>query len=141
MKIASFNINGVKARLPALLEWLGEAKPDVAVAANGDLWFSLLTGFTAGPTAFEFDTGLYIADAGGQPLLVMTQINALAGGSQSDGSLALTSGGDPVVVWESQGSFGDDHSGDSIQVRTSFSMLFADDFETGDLERWNISPE
>jgi exodeoxyribonuclease III len=31
MKIASFNINGVKARLPALLDWLGEAAPDVVV--------------------------------------------------------------------------------------------------------------
>ena len=29
MKIASFNINGVKARLPRLLEWLEEAAPDV----------------------------------------------------------------------------------------------------------------
>ena len=29
MKIATFNINGVKARLPALLEWLDRAKPDV----------------------------------------------------------------------------------------------------------------
>ncbi len=31
MKIASFNINGIKARLPALLAWLEEAKPDVAL--------------------------------------------------------------------------------------------------------------
>ena len=31
MKIASFNINGIKARLPALLDWLGEASPDVAL--------------------------------------------------------------------------------------------------------------
>lgn len=31
MKIASFNINGIKARLPALLDWLSEARPDVAV--------------------------------------------------------------------------------------------------------------
>ena len=29
MIVASFNINGVKARLPALLQWLEEAKPDV----------------------------------------------------------------------------------------------------------------
>jgi exodeoxyribonuclease-3 len=29
MKIASFNINGAKARLPALLDWLREATPDV----------------------------------------------------------------------------------------------------------------
>ena len=31
MRIASFNINGVKARLPALLKWLEEAAPDVAL--------------------------------------------------------------------------------------------------------------
>lgn len=31
MRIASFNINGVKARLPALLAWLQEASPDVAL--------------------------------------------------------------------------------------------------------------
>lgn len=30
MRIATFNINGVRARLPRLLEWLAEAKPDVA---------------------------------------------------------------------------------------------------------------
>ena len=31
MKIASFNINGIKARLPALLDWLETAAPDVAL--------------------------------------------------------------------------------------------------------------
>ena len=30
MKIASFNINGIKARLPRLVEWLEETRPDVA---------------------------------------------------------------------------------------------------------------
>jgi exodeoxyribonuclease-3 len=30
MRIASFNINGTNARLPRLLEWLAEARPDVA---------------------------------------------------------------------------------------------------------------
>ncbi len=29
MKIATYNINGVRSRLPALLDWLGEARPDV----------------------------------------------------------------------------------------------------------------
>jgi exodeoxyribonuclease-3 len=29
VKIATFNINGVKARLPALLDWLADARPDV----------------------------------------------------------------------------------------------------------------
>ncbi len=31
MKIATFNINGVKARLPLLLDWLRNSEPDVAV--------------------------------------------------------------------------------------------------------------
>ena len=31
MKIASFNINGIKARLAALTDWLDEAQPDVAL--------------------------------------------------------------------------------------------------------------
>ncbi|MEL7257693.1 MAG: exodeoxyribonuclease III, partial [Pseudomonadota bacterium] len=31
MKVASFNINGIKARLPALLDWLKEAEPDVVI--------------------------------------------------------------------------------------------------------------
>ena len=30
MKIATFNVNGVNGRLPVLLRWLGEFKPDVA---------------------------------------------------------------------------------------------------------------
>lgn len=31
MKIATYNVNGIKARLPRLIEWLDEQKPDVAV--------------------------------------------------------------------------------------------------------------
>jgi exodeoxyribonuclease-3 len=31
MKIATFNVNSVKARLPRILEWLREAQPDVAL--------------------------------------------------------------------------------------------------------------
>ena len=30
MKIATFNINGIRARLPRLLEWLEKEQPDVA---------------------------------------------------------------------------------------------------------------
>ena len=30
MKIATFNVNGITSRLPRLLEWLEEARPDVA---------------------------------------------------------------------------------------------------------------
>src|SRR5437588_11435549 len=30
MKLATFNINGIRARMPRLLEWLEREKPDVA---------------------------------------------------------------------------------------------------------------
>ena len=30
MKIATFNVNGITSRLPRLLEWLGESRPDIA---------------------------------------------------------------------------------------------------------------
>jgi exodeoxyribonuclease-3 len=30
MKIATFNVNGINRRLPVLLRWLAETKPDVA---------------------------------------------------------------------------------------------------------------
>ncbi|UUZ47524.1 endonuclease/exonuclease/phosphatase family protein [Massilia sp. B-10] len=30
MRIATFNVNGITSRLPALLEWLEETRPDVA---------------------------------------------------------------------------------------------------------------
>jgi exodeoxyribonuclease-3 len=30
MKIATWNVNSIKARLPRVLEWLAEAAPDVA---------------------------------------------------------------------------------------------------------------
>ena len=30
MRIATYNINGIKARLPRLLEWLEETRPDIA---------------------------------------------------------------------------------------------------------------
>lgn len=29
MMIATFNVNGVRARLPLLLRWLGEQSPDI----------------------------------------------------------------------------------------------------------------
>ena len=30
MRIATFNVNGINSRLPALLQWLEETQPDVA---------------------------------------------------------------------------------------------------------------
>lgn len=46
MKIASFNINGVKARLPALLDWLRSSQPDIALLQEIK---SVNAGFPHGP--------------------------------------------------------------------------------------------
>ena len=54
MKIASFNVNGVKGRLPRLLEWLEEARPDVACLQEiktGDATFPALAFEQAGYSA------------------------------------------------------------------------------------------
>jgi exodeoxyribonuclease-3 len=34
MKIATFNVNGINARLPALLQWLAEANPMLPACRN-----------------------------------------------------------------------------------------------------------
>jgi len=54
VKIASFNVNGVKGRLPRLLEWLEEARPDVACLQEiktGDATFPALAFEQAGYSA------------------------------------------------------------------------------------------
>ena len=51
LKIASFNVNGVKGRLPRLLEWLDEARPDIACLQEiktGDAGFPALAIEAAG---------------------------------------------------------------------------------------------
>ena len=51
MKIASFNVNGVKGRLPRLVEWLEETAPDVACLQEiktGDATFPALAIEAAG---------------------------------------------------------------------------------------------
>src|SRR5215510_5014153 len=51
VKIATFNINGIRSRLPNLLEWLEREKPDIACLQElkaGDESFPLLALRTIG---------------------------------------------------------------------------------------------
>ena len=34
LRVATFNINGIRSRLPSLLEWLAREKPDIAEVAR-----------------------------------------------------------------------------------------------------------
>lgn len=47
--------------------------------------------------------------------------------------------GNFVVVWQSQGTYGTDSSGLSVQVRL-FDELFWDGFESGNFARWTVVP-
>ena len=45
MKVATFNINGIKARMPRLVEWLDETQTDVVCLQelkSRDAWFRML---------------------------------------------------------------------------------------------------
>jgi exodeoxyribonuclease-3 len=90
MKIATFNVNGIKSRLPHLLEWLAREQPDVACLQELK---SLDEGFPAAA----------IRDAG---------YGAIWKGQRSwNGVAILARGTDPVEVRrELPGDPGDDHS-------------------------------
>lgn len=58
MKIASFNINGIKARIGALSNWLEEARPDVALLQE------IKSADAAFPRAHFEDLGYHVATHG-----------------------------------------------------------------------------
>lgn len=74
--------------------------------------------------------------ATGELLAPSFAVNSYTTGAQSVPSVAFLADGDFVVAWSSAGSFGDDDSGSSIQLRRFRLAFFADGFETGDLSRW-----
>jgi exodeoxyribonuclease-3 len=77
LKIASFNVNGVNGRLPRLLEWLDDSKPDVACLQEiktGDATFPVEAIESAGYRAVwhgqRSHHGVAILARGGAPLEV-----------------------------------------------------------------------
>jgi hypothetical protein len=75
--------------------------------------------------------------ATGNPASASFQINSFTTGYQRGPSLTLLPDGDLVVSWTSDGSFGNDDSEESIQVRRFRLAFFADGFESGDISRWS----
>jgi exodeoxyribonuclease-3 len=88
MRIATFNVNGVKGRMPRLLEWLGEARPDVACLQEiktGDPTFPIAPIEAAGYRAVwhgqKSHHGVAVLARGGQPV----EIRRGLPGDDSDG--------------------------------------------------------
>ena len=78
---------------------------------------------------FDFDTGLQASNF---------QVNSLRVDNQYRADSVRTDSAF-LIVWSSEGSFGDDTDRESIQARSSFEGLFFDDFESGRLEQWHES--
>ena len=102
----------------------------MALATNGDLLISRNSAGSPGPGPVGF---LRLANDG-------TLLDAIYRASSFDSSRAslAVSGDEMVMAWGSDGSFGDDDSETSVQVRGSFTSSFVDDFETGNIDRWDL---
>jgi hypothetical protein len=92
-----------------------QSHPSVAMAADGTfvvVWDS--DGSPGNDTSQQsIQAQRYAAD--GSPQAVQFQVNTYTTGFQSSPFVAAAPGGDFVVVWESNGSFGTDNSNQSIQ--------------------------
>ena len=126
--VEKYDLNGNFLETLATIPIPADATPasplihDVALATNGDLLISRDAGE---PVGF-----LRLANDG-------TLLDAVHRASSFDSSRAslAVSGDEMVMAWGSDGSFGDDDSETSVQVRGSFTSSFVDDFETGNIDR------
>ena len=75
-------------------------------------------------------------DAGGTPREGELQVNSWTTSDQKAPAVAMDGRGNLVLAWESTGSFDNDSSDKSIQVRR-FDALFRDGFEVGGTSRWS----
>ena len=90
MKIASFNINNIKRRLPNLLGWLGEAKPDVVClqelkATDAEFPADALrrAGYESVWRGQKTWNGVAILGRGATPILTRGELPGDAGDTQS----------------------------------------------------------
>ncbi len=66
------------------------------------------------------------------------QVNTYTSSYQSYPDVAIGPDGDFLVVWDSDGSSGNDSSQRSAQGRLFTSLIFADSFESGDAFAWSV---
>ena len=102
MKIATFNVNGIKTRLPNLLHWLGREQPDIAclqeLKALGDSFPQaelLQAGYHALWRGQRSWNGVAILARGGPPLEIRRE---LPGNPADDHSRYLEAAVDGIVV-------------------------------------------
>ena len=77
-------------------------------------------------------------DADGSPLGAEFQVNTYTPGAQTYPAVAVRDRDNFVVVWQSDGSSGNDHDSSSIHAQR-FGLPFLDGFEGGDTARWSAT--
>ena len=114
-----------------------QVMPEVAADAQGDfvvVWESR--------GSYGTDTDIISIqgrryDTAGNPVGGQFQVNSYTTDNQRHPAVAAhPDGGDFVVAWESDGSYGTDTSSDSIQGQRYASPIFTDGFESGDTSAW-----
>ena len=115
-----------------------QAEPSVAMSPQGDFvvaWESY--GSAGGDTSLD-SVHARRYDADGSARGVEFQANTYTTNNQILPAVATDGSGNFVIVWESDGSFDDDHSDKSVQQRR-FDALFRDGFESGTTVRWSAT--
>ncbi len=115
----------------------GQADSEVSVDAQGNfvvVWESVGS-YGTDNLGYSIQGQRY--DASGAAVGDEFQINSYTTGAQWVPSVASEPQGDFVVVWASDGSYGTDGLGYSIQGQRFASPIFVDGFESGDTSAWS----
>jgi len=114
--------------------------PAVDVASDGSFVVVWNSGRSAGSDDREFSVQRQRFMADGSPVGIQVQVNLYTLGSQEQADVSIASDGEFIVVWESEGSSGNDNDRESIQWRMSpMVTLFSDGFESGDTSAWETT--
>lgn len=116
-----------------------QAFPKVAVGLDGKF---VVTWMSAGSDGSDQDGGavqMRIFEADGSPASQELQVNTFTTGFQSMPEVAIAESGEFVIAWVSDGSYGDDSSGYSVQARlfTPAGQPISAEFQVNDFTTGN----
>ena len=112
------------------------AFPSVASGAAGRFIVTWSSSESSGTDTSGTSVHARLFASDGSPVADEFQVNTYTTDDQLRPSVAMGPSGGRVTVWSSEGSHGTDNSSWSVQ-KTSWALIFADGFESGDASAWN----
>lgn len=114
-----------------------QKRPAVAANAEGDFVVAWESNGSNGTDhdLYSVQARLYASNA--LPIGHQFQVNSYTTSNQQRAVVAMEEHGDFVVVWDSNGSSGNDDDRTSIQAQLFIRPLFLDGFEAGDTSAWS----